>query len=69
MLTTDTITHVIHALDTMDCVVSDFEAEVLETVSRQLRQGRLPSVKQRRILGEMVEAYLEDPALVRSLKA
>ena len=57
----------LYALDTMEKEPTDFEAMVLETVTRQLQLGRGPSVKQHRILCEMVEKYLNDPPLLRAL--
>ena len=54
-------------LDQMHREVSDFEAAVLETLTRQVQSGRLPSAKQHRILCEMVEKYLHDPTLLRTL--
>jgi hypothetical protein len=62
------IREAITALDGMECPVTDFEANVLETMLRQLTQGRLPSPKQHRILCEMVEAYLEEPDLLHALQ-
>jgi len=56
------------ALDNMEHEPSDFEASVLETVTRQAQQGRQPSAKQHRILCEMVERYLDDAPLLRALR-
>jgi hypothetical protein len=57
----------LYALDTMDAEPTDFEASILESVTRQAQQGRGPSIKQHRILCEIVEKYLDDPALLRAL--
>ena len=67
-----TIADVLRALDTLDRMereVSDFEADLLDSMKRRLRSsGRLPSAKQHRILCEMVEKYLDDPGLLRVLQ-
>jgi hypothetical protein len=56
----------LYALDRMEGEPSDFEANVLETVTRQIQAGRLPSPKQHRILCDMLEKYCaENPALLR----
>ncbi len=59
----------LYALDRMEAEPSSFEANVLETVTRQCQRGRLPSVKQHRVLCAMIEKYLDDPALLRALQA
>jgi len=55
-------------LDTMQREPTNFEAGVLETVTRQLQKGRLPSANQHRILCEMIEKYLRDPALLKTMQ-
>jgi hypothetical protein len=62
------IKEALYALDRMEREPSDFEANVLETVTRQIQAGRLPSPKQHRILCEMIEKYLDDPALLKALQ-
>ena len=59
----------LYRLDQMEREVSDFEAGVLETVTRQAQAGRLPSAKQARILGEMIEKYLGDARLLHNFQA
>jgi len=56
----------LYALDTMDHEPTDFEASVLETVTRQADRGYGPSVKQHRILCEMVKKYLKDQVLLQA---
>lgn len=63
-----TVKEVLHALDRMEHEPSDFEANVLETVTRQMQGGRMLSPKQHRILCEMIEKYLDDPALLRAFQ-
>jgi len=58
----------LYALDRMEQEPTDFEASVLETVTRQVQRGYGPSVKQHRILCAMVETYLDDQALLRALR-
>ena len=63
-----TVKDALFRLDRMDRHVADFEADVLDTCLRQAQQGRLPSRKQHRILCEMIEKYLEDTPLLRSMQ-
>lgn len=57
--------HVLQALDTMEQEVTAFEANVLETV---LRQKTWASWKQRQILGQMIERYLQDDQLASQIR-
>jgi hypothetical protein len=63
-----TVKDALDALDTMEDEPSRFEAHLLETVTRQVQAGRLPSPKQHRILCEMVEKYLGDAGLLRDVQ-
>lgn len=63
-----TVKDVLSALDRMEEEPTNFEANVLETLFDQVSEGWLPSVKQHRILCEMVEKYLDDPGLLRALQ-
>jgi len=63
-----TVKEALYALDRMEREPSDFEANVLETVTRQIQIGRLPSPKQHRILCDMIEAYLDDGPLLRAMQ-
>ena len=56
----DTLTEALRRLDTMTAPCTDFEASVLETL---LRRPGYASEKQRKILVQMIEKYLNDPAL------
>lgn len=58
------LTAALHALDTGDFAVTDFEADILESV---LRQKTWASAKQRKILAQMLEKYVEDFALAAEL--
>lgn len=57
----------LYLLDQMEHEPTTFEANVLETVTRQIQVGRLPSANQHRIMCEMIEKYLGDPALLRTI--
>ncbi len=59
----------LYALDQMEAEPSSFEANVLETVTRQCQRGYLPSVKQHRVLEDMIMKYLDDASLLRALQA
>ena len=52
-------------LDTMEAVVTDFEANILESV---IRQRTWASKKQRRILAQMLEKYLSDVTLAAEIR-
>ena len=45
-------------LDTMVQDVTDWESDFLESMLRQIRQGRTTSPKQRKVLQRMAEQYL-----------
>jgi hypothetical protein len=64
----DLIREVLDALDRMEKEPSDFEANVIETVTRKMQKGGLPSPKQCRILGEMLERYLPHSSLLRDFQ-
>lgn len=57
------VSETLKALDQMETEPTDFEANVLETCTRQALEGRLPSRKQCQVLSEMVEKYLHDGPL------
>ena len=61
----EALTTACQRLDTMEAEPTDFEANVLETV---LRQKTWASAKQRVILAQMCEKYLEDEALACELR-
>ena len=54
------LTDALYRLDTMSTPCTDFEASVLETL---LRRPGYASDRQRKILVQMIEKYLDDPAL------
>ena len=56
----DALIEALRRLDTMATPCTDFEASVLETL---LRRPGYASPKQRKILVQMIEKYLDDPAL------
>ena len=56
----DALAEALHRLDTMSTPCTDFEASVLETL---LRRPGSASPKQRKILVQMIEKYLDDPGL------
>ncbi len=68
MWTRTVVENTLDALDRMAQEPSDYEANVLDTLLRQIQQGRLPSATQHRLLCDMVATYLDDPALLRALQ-
>ncbi len=62
--TDDALKTVLETLDVMDAEVTDFEASVLDTV---MKQQTWASWKQRKVLAQMVERYLDNPTLAAEL--
>ena len=56
----EALAEALHRLDTMDAPCTNFEARVLNTL---MRRPDSASPKQRKILVQMIEKYLDDPAL------
>lgn len=63
-----TVKDALYRLDQMAHEPNDFEANVLETVTRQVLRGRLPTEKQCAVLCKMIEHYLDDPTLLRDMQ-
>jgi hypothetical protein len=58
----DPLLHALTSLDTMTRSVSAWEAEFLESVLRQMQQGRTLSPKQRAVITRMCEKYCPELA-------